>query len=257
MHYVVLTTGSCGNCYAFFDGENTLIIDDGVTHKKLTENLQRHDIPLSSVRALLLTHLHPDHSKGAGAFQRKIGAPVFMSETAFNAGRTVMERQKIDMASVATFSFGDSIDIPGFHITPFRTYHDSEGSAGYFFSTGRSSVFLMTDTGRIPEGAEELASSARVKFIEANYDDAMLDAGPYSEALRRRIRGVYGHLSNEEAVSFASASSHHGDSVYFIHLSANNNTPEKVRALASDRIESGIFCHVCERGETVEGYLDE
>ena len=80
MHYLVITTGSCGNCYIFSTGEDTIIIDDGVTFKKITEKMAEHDIPINTVRAAFLTHLHPDHSKGIGVLQRKLNIPVYISK---------------------------------------------------------------------------------------------------------------------------------------------------------------------------------
>ena len=79
MHYVVVTTGSCGNCYIFYTGRDTLIIDDGVTFTKLSETMRNHEIPLDTIRALFITHLHPDHSKGVGVLQRRLGVPAYIS----------------------------------------------------------------------------------------------------------------------------------------------------------------------------------
>lgn len=256
MHYIVLTTGSCGNAYAFSDGENTLLVDDGVTYTKLTASLEKHGIPLSSVRALFLTHLHPDHSKGVGVLQRKAGIPVYLSDIAIERNRVVLDRQKIEVKRLTAFSFGDIVAVPGFSVTPFRTVHDSEGSAGYFITSSGLSVFIMTDTGSVPPDALGYALKADVEFIEANYDDELLENGKYTEALKRRIRGEYGHLSNRTAVNFAKDSARHGDHIYFVHLSANNNSPEHLRELVRKEIPSGIFCRVLERGEGLEDFLD-
>ena len=241
MHYLVLTTGSCGNCYIITDDENTIIIDDGVTYRKITEKMAERGISTSSIRALFLTHLHPDHSKGVGVLRN-------MAE---------IQRQRIEPALVRQYSFGEELSVPGFSVIPFRTFHDSEGSAGYLVKSGSGpSFFIMTDTGIIPDGAEELADAADVMFIESNYDEKMLDEGPYPAHLKKRIKGIYGHLSNTEAVEFAKSVSRQGDSVYFVHISANCNSPGVLRPFVMRSIPSGIFCRVCERGETFEGFKD-
>lgn len=257
MHYLVLTTGSCGNCYVFNENDETIIIDCGVTYKKLSEQLSSHDIPLESVKALFLTHLHPDHAKGVGPFMRKTKKPVYLSDRSYKECKLEIAKQKIDYEDLKTFMHGETVKIGSFEITPFKTSHDSIGSSGYFIETKSATVFLMTDTGLVPDGAFSYARDAKVMFIESNYDDYMLEHGPYSAALIRRVKGPYGHLSNHEAVDFAKRTARYGDSVYFVHISANNNTPEIVRALATSEIESGIFLRVLERGEMIEGFIDE
>ena len=257
MHYLVLTTGSCGNCYIFSTGEDTIIIDDGVTYRKITEKMAERGISTSSIRALFLTHLHPDHSKGVGVLQRKLGIPVYISSVSHERNQSILMRQKIEREMLRTYEFGETIEVPGFSVTPFPTSHDSDGSAGYSFSSGGREYFLMTDTGVVPDEAWEPAKRADVEFIEANYDDDMLEGGMYPAALKRRIKGEYGHLSNDASVDFAARTARQGDSVYFVHLSRNNNTPDLVRQSIVRRIPSGIFCKVCERGETFEGFIDD
>ena len=257
MHYLVITTGSCGNCYIFTTGRDTIIIDDGVTYKKITEKMAERGIGQDTIRALFLTHLHPDHSKGVGVLQRKLGIPVYISSLSAERNESIIIRQKIERSLIRTYEFGEDISVPGFTVHPFPTSHDSDGSAGYAFSSSDASVFLMTDTGIIPDEAWNLSQRARIKFIESNYDEEMLLTGSYPQFLKDRIRGAYGHLANSDAIAFAKRTSNLGDSLYFVHLSANNNAPQIVRELARSEIPSGIFCKVCERGKLFEGFYGE
>ncbi len=256
IHYVVLTTGSCGNCYVISDEKTTIVIDCGVTFKKLGEETAKHDIDFSTVSAMFLTHLHPDHAKGVGVFQRKTMLPVFTSSESFLKGKTEMLKQKIELDKIRTFKWGDRITVGSFTVIPFKTSHDSPGSSGYYIEHEDASLFLMTDTGLIPEDAYVYAKQSKVKFIEANYDPEMLDNGPYPLWLRERVKGCYGHLSNGVAVDFAREVSKHGDQIYFIHVSENNNSIPILKKLAYSKLDTGIFCKCCERGEMFEGFIE-
>ncbi len=256
IHYVVLTTGSCGNCYIFHDGEKSIVVDCGVTYTKLYNGVREHSIDPESIEAMFLTHLHPDHAKGVGVFQRRTGKSVYVSESCYHNGKTEMAKQKIDISGVKRMKWGESVSTSSFRVTAFQTYHDSPGSSGFYIQSGSDSIFLMTDTGSVPREAYDYARESRVKFIESNYDDDMLLTGPYPEWLKERVRGPYGHLSNKDAVDFALSVSSFGDEVCFIHVSENNNDIKKLKEYVQSRIPSGIFCRCCERGEMFEGFLD-
>lgn len=256
LHYCALTTGSCGNCYLFYDGETTIAVDCGVTWKKFSSEMEMHLMPLSSLGAMFLTHLHPDHAKGVGAVQRKTEVPVFVSSVTLRDGKTEMDKLKMERRLVFPFTWGTTIGVGKFEVTPFRTSHDSPGSSGYFIVNGNDRIFLMTDTGVIPEEAWGYSRVSNVKFIESNYDPEMLATGPYSTWLKARVKGEYGHLSNNDAVSFAYDTTRRGDQVFFIHLSDNNNDVSLLKELVNKTIPSGIFCKVCERGEMFEGFTD-
>ena len=213
-------------------------------------------MPLSSLGAMFLTHLHPDHAKGVGAVQRKTEVPVFVSSVTLRDGKTEMDKMKMERKLVFPFTWGTTVGVGEFEVTPFRTSHDSPGSSGYFIVNGNDKIFLMTDTGIIPEEAWGYSRVSNVKFIESNYDPAMLATGPYPAWLKARVKGEYGHLSNNDAVSFAYDTARRGDQVFFIHLSDNNNDVSLLKDLVNKTIPSGIFCKVCERGEMFEGFTD-
>lgn len=257
MHYIVPTTGSCGNCYIFHEDNEALIVDCGITYTKLSYMLMLYEIPLAEVKAMFITHLHPDHSKGVGRFLRNTEIPVYLSKRSFDCCKTEMEKQRIDQDRLSTFHHGDTVSVGGYQVTSFETFHDSIGSSGYFIEHGDSRIFLMTDTGLIPEEAFSYARDSKLKFIEANYDKGMLESGPYAAWLKNRVGGSSGHLSNDEAVDFAARTSKQGDQVYFIHLSENNNNAEIVQSLANKNIPSGIFVKALKRGEMVTGFINE
>lgn len=257
IHFLVLSSGSCGNSYAFYDGKDTLIIDQGLTYTGFNKRLESHDIPVSSVRAIFLTHLHPDHSKGVGATERKLNIPVYLSNISKASSMEVIRKSRIDEECLRTFHHGDRIEIAGFEIEAYRTYHDCPGSSFYVIKNGGRKIFLMTDTGQIPYEAHDAVEGADVIFLESNYDKDLLRQGPYPKKLQDRIAGGYGHLSNDEALFFLKQHAKLRSQVYLIHLSDNNNSPELVKKNVTDKIPSGIFTTICNRGESYEGFIDE
>lgn len=251
MRYAVLTSGSCGNCYAFYDGKSAILIDDGLTLTGLKKRLADVDIPFEAITDVFVTHSHPDHSKGLGVLRRSIAPALHASRLSITADERVYARLGLTAADFIPFDFGTPVRTGDYSLTPFPTSHDAAGSAGYLVENGESRFFLMTDTGVLPEMSHELALRANVLFIESNYDETMLEAGAYPAFLKRRISGVRGHLSNRQAYDFIGMLPCDGRRIFLIHLSDNNNTPQAVRGLYSGSAHEPV---VCERGSTYGGY---
>lgn len=250
MRYAVLTSGSCGNCYAFSDGERTILVDDGLTLTGLRRRLEDVQIPVDSVSDVYVTHMHPDHSKGLGVLYRRHGARVHASRQCMDSDECIFNRLGLGREDVDVFDFGDTLVSGDFTLTPFRTSHDSAGSAGYHIATPSVSFFLMTDTGLFSEESISLARGCDVLFVESNYDETMLENGGYPSFLKRRIDGPRGHMSNLQARDFLSRAEALDRKVFLIHLSENNNSVEAV-----GRLYEGLDdVTVCERGRTYGGY---
>ena len=250
MRYAVLTSGSCGNCYAFSDGERTILVDDGLTLSGLRRRLEDVQIPVDSVSDVYVTHMHPDHSKGLGVLYRRLGARVHASRQCMDSDECIFNRLGLGREDVDVFDFGDTLVSGDFTLSPFRTSHDSAGSAGYHIATPSVSFFLMTDTGLFSEESISLARGCDVLFVESNYDETMLENGGYPSFLKRRIDGPRGHMSNSQARDFLSRAEALDRKVFLIHLSENNNSVEAV-----GRLYEGLDdVTVCERGRTYGGY---
>jgi len=257
LKYFAFTTGSCGNAYAFYDGKDAILVDIGVTRSCLIRKLSESGIPIDSIRALFLTHMHPDHSKGAGVFNRATGIKVRLSSRALIGERKSISKLSLTDGDIVPFEYGERLSFGSFLVIPFQTVHDSAGSAGFRIEHPDGTAFLLTDTGRILSHYREYAKGADVLFVEANYDEVMLEKGPYSVALKGRIRSEYGHLSNDDAVSFSKECAKIGSRVYFVHPSANNNSPEKARSCAERGLSgSGISFTVLERGQGINGEIN-
>ncbi len=256
IRYSVLTSGSCGNSYIFYDGKDSILIDIGLSLSGLKKRLEVVDIPFDTLRGLFITHMHPDHSKGMGVFYRATHLPVYLSRTAMEHEEKALLRLGLDDGKINLFEFGDAITSGPFNVTPFRTSHDSAGSCGYsIVHESGERIFLMTDTGVFTDESCQLASDASLIFLESNYDEELLKHGPYPYYLQQRIRGERGHLSNDQAMDFLSRIPLEGKKVYFVHISKNNNTGELVNNMALNSFPKMDYT-VCERGQLYKGSLE-
>lgn len=174
IHYAVLGSGSAGNSYAISDGKQTLLIDQGFSLIELKRRLAAFHIPFETVTGLCLTHLHPDHMRGAGTFARKTGKPVLIPRKAIEKESVVFASMGLPEETVVPVETEEVIPFGDFFLTAFPTSHDSAGSVGWNVRVGGRNLMFLTDTGITDGEEEEMAGSADVLFLEANHDSAML-----------------------------------------------------------------------------------
>lgn len=254
--FSVLGSGSCGNSYMFSCNGQSLLVDAGFSYRQLSMRAGNAGLDIATVKALLLTHLHPDHNRGAGVFARKTGLPVYVSSKCIKYA--AVEYRAMNLPEESCFVFEEGVpfkvgdDIGGFEVSAFYTSHDSAGSVGYEIRCDSKTFVVVTDTGVYSPSMLEAAGRADVLFLESNYDEEMLRRGPYPLYLQRRIAGERGHLSNEQARRFLCECGFEGSGkpVYLVHLSQNNNEPSLVRDCMV-----GFNAHVCERGLQYSGEL--
>ena len=240
IRYAVLGSGSSGNSYIISYNGCSILFDAGFSLKQLRERTQRSGIDFSTVQALFITHLHPDHARGAGVFARKTGVPVFLHDS-IDDQYSQFAALKIPSDSHSHFSPDAAVNIKDFSVTGFYTSHDSPHCVGFFIEVKGRAFLLLTDTGVLLPHMYNYGERSDVLFLEANYDSSMLERGPYPYPLKRRISGEFGHLSNSDAIGFLNTISTPKDQhVYFCHLSKTNN-------------DENILHRSCEKGLTWKG----
>ena len=233
MRYCPLFSGSSGNCTYVGTAEGGLLIDVGVSARRIKTALTERDIDPSSIRAVLLTHEHNDHVAGLQVLSKQFGWPVVASEGTLDA---LSEQEKLPCNSRVYMLPADrSLAIAGLRITPFEAPHDSRQCYGYRIDSqdGRS-LAMTTDLGYMPDAVLQAIMGCQTLHIESNHDPEMLRNGPYPYWLIQRIRGEGGHLSNQDCAAVLPALVRAGaNRIVLAHLSEHNNTPSLAQETAT------------------------
>ncbi len=251
--YSVLGSGSSGNSYLIGYRGEALLIDSGFSYKELKGRIEVAGYAPHQIGALCLTHLHPDHARGAGVFVRQSGKPVVVNQAVVELEEVV--KLNIPPPQLQTFQAGVSFSLPPFVITPFETHHDSPHSVGFSIEVGGKKLAILTDTGLWDEAMVAQIEGTHLLFLEANYDEEMLERGPYPYFLKERIRGEQGHLSNGEAINLLNSLQRGPEKVYLCHLSKTNNHPKVVLKQCDEKLEWVGEVVVCHNGEQYNGTL--
>lgn len=227
------SSGSCGNCYflGLFSDEGQceagILIDAGVSPRRVRKFLSSEGIGLDDLNAMLITHNHFDHVRSLGSHCRHTCKPVWATPTLHRvlAGHTSTceitgYRKELEE--------GWNEIVPGrIRARYFEVPHDAAQTVGYAICLDGYNFVIMTDIGRMTQQAMALAKQAHTVVIESNYDPYMLEHGPYPKDLQDRIRDGHGHLSNFQCAEAIKEFAHEGlKNVFMCHLSEHNNTPK-------------------------------
>ena len=220
---VVLGSGSGGNAVVVESGDARLLVDAGFSCRELEKRMKQVGIDPASITALLLTHEHEDHVRGADRFARKHRLPVFL--TAGTQVGTALGDEVV--ARSVRIESGRPFEVGPFAIEAFDIPHDAREPVGFVVeAAGRKRLGLVADLGCRTQLAWARLRDLDLLLIETNHDLEMLRSGPYPWPLKQRVAGRHGHLSNRDAAEglpeLLSARLRH---VVLYHLSRTNNLP--------------------------------
>ncbi len=251
-----LNSGSNGNCYYIGNDTEAVLIDAGISCREIEKRMKRLGLLIEKVKAVFVSHEHSDHIKGLPVLVKKYQLPVYITPLTMRRGGLNFEENLFN-----NFIAHQSVFIGKLAITPFPKFHDACDPYSFVISYNNICVGVFTDIGVPCNELKNYFKQCHAAFLEANYDEDMLDKGSYPIHLKKRIRGGLGHLSNNQALQvFLEHRPHFMSHLLLSHLSKNNNSPQLVEELfkahaqnvtvivASRYQETEVF-HIC-RDET-------
>ena len=218
MEFYTLASGSSGNCSLVCVGDTLLLIDAGISCRRIEQSLRALGRTLGDLTAVFITHEHADHVGGLATLSKKSAAPVYVTR---------------GVSHILT------CPVVAFTARSFSSSHDAVYPVGYRVDAPDGSLGILTDTGFVTDAAREVLAGVDTLLLEANHDVETLQYGPYPYFLKRRILGDEGHLSNDAAAEFARLAVQSGTrDILLAHLSKENNTPELAEYAVARALQS-------------------
>lgn len=220
-------SGSSGNCIFVAGDRNNILIDTGLAKKRVKEGLEKVGCTLDDISAILITHEHSDHVKGLGVILREKSIPVYATRGTINAIKRKKNLGRMDFDLFNEIKADTEFKIDGMKILPIRTDHDANEPVCYRISEGGKSLAIVTDIGTYNSYTCNNLKNLDAILIEANHDIRMLEVGPYSLELKRRILSNIGHMSNETSGRLlCEIINSRLKKVFLGHISSENNYPD-------------------------------
>lgn len=237
-NFYSLYSGSSGNSL-LVESENTkILIDAGVSSKKIELALTNLNIDPTSINGILITHEHSDHVQGLGTLSKKYDLPVFVNQKTLDA--MPKQKEKISDKNIKKFTIEEKFEIGDLEIKPFSIPHDAANPCGFNIVKDNKKISIATDIGHMTNGILKNLENSLFVMLESNYDPEVLKFSRYPFPLKSRIAGPTGHLSNESAGKTISLLLKSGLKQALLgHLSKESNFPE----LAYKTVVDELICN--------------
>ncbi len=224
MELFSIASGSGGNCVCVGNDNNHVMIDCGISGKRIEAGMNSMDYSVSDMDGLLITHEHADHIAGLGVISRRYGLPIYATRGTINAIRANKSLGSIDKGLFRRIEADRDFSIGTLKVHPIRISHDAAEPVAFVIRDDKRGVGVVTDLGVYDDYIARNISGLDAIMLEANHDVRMLEAGPYPYPLKQRILGDKGHLSNENSGRLLCRALHDGlRHILLGHLSKENN----------------------------------
>lgn len=240
LSFYSLYSGSSGNSLLVKTENSHVLIDAGVSCKKIECALASLDIAPSSLDGILITHEHSDHVQGLGTFVKKFDVPVFVNQKTLDA--MPKQKEKITEKNIHLFTIEEKFEINDLLIKSFSIPHDAANPCGFSIFKDNKKMCVATDIGHMTNGVLKNLENSEFVLLESNYDPNVLMCSHYPYYLKTRIAGPTGHLSNSAAGKTISCLLQSGlKQVMLGHLSKESNFPELAYKTVVDELISSNY----------------
>lgn len=221
-----LNSGSNGNCYYVGNNKDAVLIDAGISCRETEKRMKHLGLSMKTVKAIFVSHEHGDHIKGVSTLANKYKFSVYITPSTAKHGPILIKHLS------KTFTADEPVAVGDLSVTPFSKQHDADDPHSFIVSYKNVTVGVFTDIGKPCKEVIRYFKKCHAVFLEANYDEAMLENGPYPVHLKNRIRGDKGHLSNTQALElFIKHRPPFMTHLLLSHLSKENNSPQLAQDL--------------------------
>ena len=229
-----LNSGSNGNCYYVGNDQEAVLVDVGISCKEVELRMKRLALSLDKIKAIFISHEHGDHIKGVQTLSKKYNLPIYITSATLNNSHLVLD-------NVLTKSFKpyEKIIVGNLVVTPFPKRHDASDPFSFIVEGNGIKIGVLTDIGSACEHVIDNFKQCHAAFLEANYDEHLLEKGSYPYHLKSRIRSDKGHLSNRQALELFVNHKHQLMSHLILsHLSKDNNCPMLVKDIFTQHAQN-------------------
>jgi len=243
-----ISSGSSGNCIYIGTDSTHLLIDVGISGKRIEAGLNSFGHTAKKIDGILITHEHSDHISGLGVMARRYHIPIYSTRDTIHALKKSSSLGAIDSVLYRVIEPNEDFLINDIVIHPFETSHDAIHPVCYTFTAEGKKISVATDLGYYNEYIKEKLADSNILFIEANHDVKMLEVGSYPYYLKRRIKSDLGHLSNETTSKLICDLYHEAMSYVILgHLSNENNIPD----IAYETVKCEVAMYLKEHSEKI------
>lgn len=240
LKFFSLYSGSTGNSLLLQSENCNLLIDSGVSAKKVIDGLEQIGTSISDIDAILVTHEHSDHVQSLGTLSKKYDIPVFANTKTWDAMKT--QKDKIEDHNIKFFTSNEDFEVKDILIHSFSIPHDAADPCGFNFISNKEKFSVATDIGHMTTDIIDCLENSKFLMLEANYEPEVLKCSSYPYLLKTRIAGPNGHLSNQLAGKTIAKLMDSGlEEVMLGHLSKENNFPELAHKSVLEELQYAGF----------------